>query len=189
MIDWKREKENIEKLINDGFSYEEIGRQYGCCGANVKKAAIKLGIKLFPRRNVNEKETFNKGVRKKKCLNCGRVLVGSQKEYCSIACQTEYAYKKHIKEWLDGKRNGSDKYGNVSDYVKKYVAEKCGEKCQICGFSGKSKYTGKSILQIHHIDGDCMNNKEENLQLLCPNCHAMTENFGRLNKKGKRKNK
>ena len=25
---------------------------------------------------------------------------------------------------------------------------------------------------VHHIDGNCTNNKEENLQLLCPNCHC-----------------
>ena len=26
-----------------------------------------------------------------------------------------------------------------------------------------------------------MNNSEENLQLLCPNCHSLTENFGSRN--------
>ena len=31
---------------------------------------------------------------------------------------------------------------------------------------------------MHHIDGDCTNNKMENLQLLCPNCHSLTSNFG-----------
>ena len=43
-------------------------------------------------------------------------------------------------------------------------------------------YTGLSILQIHHIDGDATNNKEQNLQVLCPNHHAMTEHFGSRNK-------
>ena len=31
-----------------------------------------------------------------------------------------------------------------------------------------------------------MNNKEENLQLLCPNCHSLTENFGSSNKNSSR---
>ena len=39
---------------------------------------------------------------------------------------------------------------------------------------------------MHHIDGDCTNNKMENLQLLCPNCHSLTSNFGSLNKNSKR---
>lgn len=36
-------------------------------------------------------------------------------------------------------------------------------------------------LQIHHIDGDCLNNNEDNLELLCPNCHSLTETYGNLN--------
>lgn len=31
-----------------------------------------------------------------------------------------------------------------------------------------------------------MNNKEENLELLCPNCHSLTDNFGALNKNSTR---
>ena len=42
--------------------------------------------------------------------------------------------------------------------------------------------TGNSILQFHHIDGDAYNNNIENIAVLCPNCHAMTENFMNLNK-------
>lgn len=29
-------------------------------------------------------------------------------------------------------------------------------------------------LEVHHIDGDYTNNNESNLQLLCPNCHSLT---------------
>jgi hypothetical protein len=32
-------------------------------------------------------------------------------------------------------------------------------------------------LEVHHIDGNHLNNELENLQLLCPNCHALTENW------------
>ena len=46
---------------------------------------------------------------------------------------------------------------------------------------------GKRIpLEIHHIDGDCTNNKMENLQLLCPNCHSLTSNFGSFKQKLKK---
>lgn len=60
--------------------------------------------------------------------------------------------------------------------------EKNNNCCEVCGYNTPNPYTGKSILQIHHIDGNCLNNKEENLQLLCPNCHCLTENFGSRNK-------
>ena len=32
-------------------------------------------------------------------------------------------------------------------------------------------------LELHHIDGNHENNSKDNLQLLCPNCHALTDNY------------
>ncbi len=37
----------------------------------------------------------------------------------------------------------------------------------------------KLTLQRHHKDGNCKNNKKENLEYLCPNCHSLTKTFGR----------
>ena len=52
-----------------------------------------------------------------------------------------------------------------------------GHKCENCGCS---KWCDELIpLQVHHIDGDRSNNSLENLKLLCPNCHALTENYCR----------
>lgn len=53
--------------------------------------------------------------------------------------------------------------------------------CELCGWNKINTYTNKVPLQIHHLDGDCKNNRPENLQLLCPNCHSLTENFGSRN--------
>lgn len=63
-----------------------------------------------------------------------------------------------------------------------YLKEKYNNSCQICGWNKVNPFTGLVPLQIHHIDGDCLNNKEENLQLLCPNCHSLTDNYGSRNK-------
>lgn len=38
-------------------------------------------------------------------------------------------------------------------------------------------------LELHHIDGDHSNNSLNNLSLLCPNCHALTDNYRAKNKK------
>ena len=35
---------------------------------------------------------------------------------------------------------------------------------------------------VNHKDGNKANNKEDNLDLLCPNCHSLTKNYGSLNK-------
>lgn len=54
-----------------------------------------------------------------------------------------------------------------------------GHKCECCGLE---KWLDKPInLQVHHIDGDGCNCTEDNLQLLCPNCHSYTDNFGTKN--------
>lgn len=40
-------------------------------------------------------------------------------------------------------------------------------------------------LELHHVNGNKFDNRIENLQLLCPNCHALTENYRGKNIKNK----
>ena len=48
-------------------------------------------------------------------------------------------------------------------------------KCECCGIT---EWQGKSItLQLHHINGDPTDDRIENLQILCPNCHSQTNTF------------
>ena len=123
----------------------------------------------------------------KKCINCGKPLTNRQQKYCCVDCQVEYRYKCDVEKWKNGELKGCDKNGEISNFVRRYMFEKVGYKCEVCGFNTPNQYTGLTILQIHHIDGNCMNNNEENLQVLCPNHHALTDNFGRLNTNSGRK--
>jgi Zn finger protein HypA/HybF involved in hydrogenase expression len=53
-------------------------------------------------------------------------------------------------------------------------------RCECCG---NDEWLGQPIpLELHHIDGDNTNNELENLQILCPNCHAMTTTYRGLNR-------
>lgn len=55
-----------------------------------------------------------------------------------------------------------------------------GHQCECCGLS---EWNNKEIpLQVHHIDGNGLNNLLSNIQLLCPNCHAQTDNYCGKNK-------
>jgi hypothetical protein len=48
-------------------------------------------------------------------------------------------------------------------------------KCESCGFT---EWLSNVIpLELHHVNGDKHDNRFENLQLLCPNCHALTDNY------------
>lgn len=133
--------------------------------------------------------TYNnklRGKREARCLNCGKNIYYRNK-FCNNTCYAEYEQKEYIKRWKEGIYDGINGKYQIIGAVKKYIFEKNEYKCEKCGNSYTNPYTNNSILQIHHIDGDCTNNKEENLQLLCPNCHAMTENYGSRNKKATRK--
>ncbi|MGM9531060.1 HNH endonuclease [Intestinibacter sp.] len=181
---WIKEKEILEKLITDGVTYEEIGKRYNCTGNNIKKVARKLGIELPQRRKINPNETFNKGKTKhipKKCPYCGKDILGKS-EYCSTDCRTKYKRKIYIEKWKSGEYSGVIGKDDIALAIRDYIKSKYNNSCQICGWNKINPYTGLVPLNIHHIDGNCLNNKEDNLQLLCPNCHSLTENFGSRNK-------
>jgi len=51
------------------------------------------------------------------------------------------------------------------------------DKCVKCGL--EDEWCGEKItLQLDHINGDHFDNRFENLQVLCPNCHSQTHTFG-----------
>ena len=65
-----------------------------------------------------------------------------------------------------------------SDSLKKRLI-KAGIKnneCELCHISGE-----EVPLELHHINGDHYDNRIENLQILCPNCHSKTPNFRNRN--------
>ena len=66
--------------------------------------------------------------------------------------------------------------------MKKALVALKGYKCERCGLSSWQEQ--EIPLEVHHIDGDHLNSEIDNLQLLCPNCHALTDNWrGKNNKK------
>ena len=66
---------------------------------------------------------------------------------------------------------------NVKSHILKLKLIKDGikeEKCELCGLT---EWQGVKIpLELHHKDGDHFNNEISNLQILCPNCHAIQGN-------------
>lgn len=109
------------------------------------------------------------------CLNCKKENIYSNQKYnkyCNITCQKEYEHKQRIVEWQEGGTIGKGP-------LKRYLAEQK-EGCWECGIT---EWNGKDIvLELEHINGNSSDNTEENVSLLCPNCHSQTPTYKAKNK-------
>ena len=95
-------------------------------------------------------------------------------------------YRQYIERWKNNEVDGlSGKYG-ISNHIRKYLFIKYGNKCSECGWDKINPFTNTIPLEVHHKDGNYLNNTEENLQLLCPNCHSLTETYKSHNKEGRK---
>ncbi len=112
----------------------------------------------------------------KYCLNCQKEI-SNRNKYCSIECQKEYEYKQYIHKWKNGEISGKRGEYQISLHIKTYLLKKYNYKCAKCGWGEKNKYTGKIPLEVEHIDGNYQNNNEDNLIILCPNCHSLTSTY------------
>lgn len=73
---------------------------------------------------------------------------------------------QQLKDWSEYTR---------ANKLKPHLIKDRGHCCELCGLE---QWQEQNIpLEIHHCDSDRTNNSYENLQLLCPNCHALTENW------------
>ena len=106
----------------------------------------------------------------------------NNKYFCDSFCQQGQKHKEYINRWQKGLEDGKRGERGTSAHLKKYLLKKYDNKCSRCGWNKINPTTNKKPLHLEHIDGNWKNNKEENLTILCPNCHSLTSTFGSLNK-------
>jgi len=73
-----------------------------------------------------------------------------------------------VKEWKA--HEGETAWRQVPEYVKKYLIEQKGHRCEVCL---NEQHFGSPIpLVVDYLDNNSHNNSEGNLQLICPNCRS-----------------
>jgi hypothetical protein len=116
------------------------------------------------------------------CLNCGKECSIPHKKFCNHFCQQQFQFEDFIRRWKVGEENGIKGVCETSQYIRRYLFEKYDSKCHKCSWAEVHPVSGKIPLQVNHINGNCLDNAEENLELICPNCHSLTPTFGSMNK-------
>lgn len=122
------------------------------------------------------------------CEHCNTTFKreASQKKYskiyCSTKCQGQAKRQVSLQAWLNGESDGLRGGIALQHSVRDYLLKQAGNKCSRCGWCEINPMTGKSPLEIDHVDGNHKNNRSENLRVLCPNCHSLTSTYKSLNK-------
>lgn len=188
-IGYEKSKASLERLfLERQTAYNQEPKK--CKGCDTK-LEYNDRQKTFCSRSCSAKFNNEDRVRTKKCIGCNKDIVGySGSDFCSRDCwkiqhkkKVEEKYRSYIAKWKNDEEKGWQGKGYaVHKYIRRFFFEKFDGKCQECSWSKINPATGKVPLQVDHVDGNAGNCKEENLKLLCPNCHSLTPTFGRLNK-------
>ncbi len=109
------------------------------------------------------------------CKKCS-ISITSSRTYCNSCWNGSVSIKENkISEWLSGNWDGGK--NKLSQTIRNYLLEKFNYTCIKCGFNTPHPDDGKTILEINHIDGNGTNHSEDNLEVICPNCHALTSSY------------
>jgi hypothetical protein len=141
------------------------------CGKKVliKPSHLKMGWGKYCSKKCQAKSQI-KG-RWLNCNNCGKKVYRTPKDFkrsknnkffCSVSCHCSWENKnrrcgENAPNWIAGQtvyRALLKRYGNP-------------EECSRCSTKDKR------VLVVHHKDFDSRNNKQENLEWLCRNCHCI----------------
>lgn len=85
--------------------------------------------------------------------------------------------KKFYASHAEVMRNKEYPEGKSWGKIRKKIFEERGRKCERCGWCEVNPFNGHIPVQIDHINGDNTDHRPENLMVLCPNCHSLTEHF------------
>jgi DNA-binding CsgD family transcriptional regulator len=170
-------REAVRALLEAGMSRAEVARRLGISRPTVTYHAKRLGFESDsgPARRYDWVEVQRYYDEGHSITECQRKFGFTRKTFMDAVkrgAATSRPQAAPIATYLTvGRRQhrGNLKRRLLGEGLKDARCERC----------GIGQWRGRPLsLELHHINGDGHDNRLENLQLLCPNCHSQTENFG-----------
>jgi DNA-binding CsgD family transcriptional regulator len=177
-----RHKHRTRNAVADGLaagkSQAEIARELGLSKGTVAFHARRIGLQVddrFARRYDWEQiqEAYDSGLTMVECRERFGFCGASWSQAVARGDIRPRPRKEPIESVLSNGRR------RARFHVKSRIFD-AGLKAPRCERCGLEEWQGERIsLELHHVNGDHRDNRLEALEILCPNCHALTENFGR----------
>jgi hypothetical protein len=170
----------IERMFRDGYTQAMIGIELGLSKATVSYHARRLGRPVhdeFARRYDWEavQRAHDAGMR---ALECCEHFGFTRATWSKAVATGRIKSRPHLipleQLLVKGRRT------NRSHLKKRLLDAGLKEnRCERCGISA---WLGKPLnAQLHHKNGDGSDNRIENIEFLCPNCHSQTDTYGGRN--------
>lgn len=109
------------------------------------------------------------------CTGCHE-SIPSSRTWCKECFSNDRRKQIKIDKWLSGEWSGGTDLG-LSQTIRSYLLTESNNSCSKCGFDTPHPNDGRTILEINHINGDGTDHSPFNLEVLCPNCHALTSSY------------
>ena len=164
-------RNKLKVCINEGMSQRAIATVEGVSQSTIKywlkKHNLKTVTKSGPRRT-KESGGF--------CESCGKTIKHPNR-FCDARCKSTLDAKSFGERWVtEGYRalpEHTQKSGIFNGKARRFIFIDKGSKCERCEWTYSFGDNSFPPLEVHHKDGNYKNNNYDNLELLCPNCHAI----------------
>jgi hypothetical protein len=123
-------------------------------------------------REFSAESKLKKSIKSRKAWEDGRMDRINFSEINNRTHKIEKGKDTWINKYIQDRNNGKL---HAWDTIRKYHFIIKNNTCEVCS---TNEWNGDSVpLELHHVDGNINNNGDDNLQVLCPNCHSQTHNF------------
>jgi uncharacterized protein YerC len=177
---WTRDE--VARLLRLGYPQASIARELGVTKSTVAYHVRSLGKPAdprFARRHdwpAVQRAIDEEGLSMRQCL----VRFGFSRDAWYRAVKRGAITPRPHKMSLEKELLVAGRRTSRSHLKLRLLGEGLKEKrCERCGIS---EWRGKPLnMQLHHVNGDGLDNRLENLELLCANCHSQTSTYGGRN--------